>query len=156
MTEQLTGASVWEQDLYTHLVGHMTGEGAVLAQYEKVAETTESKAFAYLVTTLIKDERRHHRTLSELASTLANEAEFRNGEPAVPYLDFDRADGAEVRSLTAQLLERENADAVELKRLRRELRSVRDTTLWDLLVANMLRDTEKHIAILEFVMDHTK
>jgi hypothetical protein len=45
----------------------------------------------------------------------------------------------------------EERDIAELKRLKRELRDVKDTSLWELLVELMQRDTEKHIAILKFV-----
>jgi hypothetical protein len=61
-----------------------------------------------------------------------------------------------VAALTDQLLKSERQDARELKRLRRKLRSVRHTTLWDLLVDLMERDTQKHIAILRFAQKHAK
>ena len=76
-------------------------------------------------------------------------------EPEIPYLDLDRADRAQVRELSERMLEREKQDAAELKRLHGALRSVKDTTLWDLLVSNMRADTDKHIAVLEFVLRHT-
>jgi hypothetical protein len=52
-------------------------------------------------------------------------------------------------------MDNEEQDRRELKRLRRQLRDVKDTTLWDLLVELMERDTERHIAILRFVSKHT-
>jgi bacterioferritin (cytochrome b1) len=73
----------------------------------------------------------------------------------VPRLDLDRVDRTELRATTDLLLEHEKADAKELERLRKELRDVKDTTLWALLVDIMQRDTEKHIAILRFVQKHT-
>jgi bacterioferritin (cytochrome b1) len=73
----------------------------------------------------------------------------------VPRLDLDRVERAELRETTDRLLEHEKADAKELDRLRKELRDVKDTTLWGLLVDIMQRDTEKHIAILRFVQQHT-
>jgi len=149
------GASVWERGLYEHLATHVEKESALLREYAAVAETTDSKAFAYLVNLLITDERRHHGTFEALASSLKTEAELSGQEPEIPYLDLDRADRAQVREMSERLLEQERQDAEELKRLHRELRSVKDTTLWDLLVSNMRADTDKHIAILEFVVRHT-
>ncbi len=53
-----------------------------------------------------------------------------------------------------ELLENEERDIGELRRLERELRDVKDTTPWELLVEVMQRDAEKHIAILKFVRKH--
>ena len=60
-----------------------------------------------------------------------------------------------MRELTERLLQREREDAEELKRLHRQLKDVRNTSLWDLLVSNMRRDTDKHIEILDFVLRNT-
>ncbi|HET9078083.1 MAG TPA: hypothetical protein VFN68_14195 [Acidimicrobiales bacterium] len=152
----LVGASVWEQELYDHLTSHVEREKEVLLEYAEAAAETQSKAFAYVVGLLIEDERRHHQLFASLAETLATEAEFRADEPAVPYMDFNRVDGQKVRELTRRLLRNEEDDAGDLKRLHHLLRDVKDTTLWDLVVGLMRRDTDKHIAVLEFVLHHTQ
>jgi rubrerythrin len=149
------GASVWERDLYNHLVTHIENESSLLQEYVAAAEQTDSKAFAYLVNLLIDDERRHHSTFAALAASLKTEAELGGEEPDIPYLDLDRSDRAQVRELSERLIEREREDAEELKRLHRQLKDVRNTSLWDLLVSNMRRDTDKHIEILDFVLRNT-
>jgi hypothetical protein len=149
------GASVWELDLFEHLTTHAEQERVLLDEYAQAAETTNSKAFAYLVNLLIEEERRHHETFASLARTLKTEAELSGQQPEIPYMDFERADRAQVRELSERLLAREKADAAELKRLHNMLHDVKDTTLWDLLVGIMRRDTETHESILEFVLRHT-
>lgn len=52
---------------------------------------------------------------------------------------------------TNRLIEFERDDEKALQRLKKELRPVRDTTLFWLLVTLMELDTKKHIAILEFI-----
>lgn len=148
------GASVWERELFDHLTGHIERERGTLAEYAKVAEEADSKAFAYIVRLLAEDERRHHQLFASLAESLKTEAELSGTEPTIPYMDFDRADRAEIRELTRRLLESEEQDAKELKRLHNVLHDVKDTTLWDLVVGLMRRDTDKHIAMLEFVLHH--
>lgn len=150
------GASAWELEIYTHLTNHARQEIDILQEYSRAAEKTESKALAYLVNLLLEDEQRHHRLFTELAESLKADAELRPEGPVVPSVDFDRIDGRAVAELTDELLEQEKKDAEELKRLRRALRDVEDTTLWAVLVDLMQRDTEKHIAILRFVQRHTK
>lgn len=140
--------------MFEHLTDHTRREGAMLEEYAAIADATESKALKYVINLLLDDERRHHRYFNELASSLKTEAELSGDEPIVPRLDLFRVDREELRDSTERLLEHEKADAKELERLRKELRDVKDTTLWGLLVDIMLRDTEKHIAILRFVQQH--
>lgn len=153
--EPPVGASVWERDLFEHLTSHGRMEGAILEEYRRAAEGSSSRAMTYLVNILIEDELRHHRMFAELAQSLKSDAEL-SGDPVIPRMDFDRVDGAAVLEVTERLLQREKKDSEELKRLHRELRDVDDTTLWGLLVDLMRRDTEKHIAILQFAKRHTK
>ena len=141
--------------MFTYLTEHMRREGAMLEEYVAIAEGTESKALAYLVNLLVEDEHRHHRFFSELASSLKSEAELSGVAPVIPRLDLRLVDKAELVTTTKRLLEHEQSDAAELKRLHKELKDLQDTTLWGLLVQIMQRDTEKHIAILRFVSDHS-
>lgn len=155
MTDESSGGpSAWERQLYAHLTSHVETERGLLERYEQLAETTQSKAFSYLVRLLIEDEKRHHRLFAELASSLKTEALAERGEPAVPNMDLNRVDRAAVLEAATELIENERHDLHELKRLRRELHDVKDTSLWGLLVDLMERDTEKHIAILRFVQVH--
>ena len=152
--ESSRGASAWERKLWTHLTDHIEAERSLLEEYSVVAEQAQSKAFAYVVNLLIEDEIRHHRIFIELAKSLETEALLKREDPIVPYPDFDKADRAAVLDSTQRLLKNEEQDARELKRLQHELRDVKDTTLWSLLVDLMQRDTQKHIALLRFVKKH--
>ncbi len=154
-TNDLIGASYLEQELYTHLTEHVQNEREVLERYVAAADATYSHALTYLVKLLIDDERRHHMLFNELASSLKHDAEFHSGEPTIPRMDFNRVDGTAVRELTDELVKREQQDKKELKKLQKDLRDLKDTTLWSLLVDLMQRDTEKHIAMLQFVQQHT-
>jgi rubrerythrin len=154
MTSKLVGASVWEEELYDHLTSHEENEHELLGEYQSAAEESRSPAFQYLVSLIVEDEIRHHRLFRDLASALRTDAEMRPELPAVPRLDQLGADAHRVVELTKQLLEREKTDARELHRLAKELRDVRDTTLWELLVKLMEMDTAKHVEILEFARRH--
>lgn len=122
--------------------------------YVNAAESTNSKALAYVVGLLAEDERRHHRQFTDLARSLKVEAELSGAEPVIPRLDFDRADRETVLGLTRELIANEKKDAAELKRLRKELGDVEHTTLWALVVETMQADTAKHLSILRFVEKH--
>ncbi len=144
------GASVWEARLYLMLTEHVQKERGLLEAYSAAAESTGSEALRYLVNLLIDDEKRHHRLFLELAESLRNEAEFGPEGPIIPRLDFSRSNARAVVEVSEDLLRNEQDDLHELKDLKKALRDVEDTTLWSLLVDIMVRDTEKHIAILKF------
>jgi rubrerythrin len=154
--ESSRGPAVWERELWTHLTNHVQAERGLLEKYSAVADQSQSKALRYLVNLLIEDEIRHHRIFIELAKSLETEALLKGDEPIVPYPDFDRANRAAVLDNTEELLQNEEEDARELKRLQHELRDVKDVTLWSLLVDLMQRDTQKHIALLRFVKRHAR
>ncbi len=150
------GPSAWARQLHAHLTSHVEIERGMLEEYRSAAEASSSKAFEYLVNLLIEDEMRHHRIFLELADSLETITLRPGADPQVPYLDFNRTNKEAVLDLTETLLEKEQQDALELKRLQRELGDVKDTSIWSLLVDLMQRDTQKHIAILKFVKKHTK
>jgi len=154
--ESWAGPSATDRAVYAHLNNHIELEKGLLAEYREIADSTESKAFRYLVNLLIEDEIRHHKLFLELADSLETLALMKPEEPAVPLIDFARADRAGVLEATKRLLEHENEDARELRRLQRELRESKDDSLTGLLVELMQRDTQKHIAILRFVRKHAR
>ena len=153
---KLVGASVWEEQLYEHLTTHEVKEREVLAEYQDGAAAAKSAAFAYLADLIVDDEIRHHKIFRDLAAALKTDAEFRPEEPVIPRLDVAQGDPQKVIELTERLLESERDDARELHRLAGELKDVKDTTMWWLLVKLMEMDTAKHIEILEFVQHHAR
>jgi hypothetical protein len=145
------GASAWEAAMIELMTTHVAKERGLVESYQRLANETGSKAFRYVVELLVDDEIRHHRHFLSLADAIKADAEMRTGEPAIPDVDFDRVDRAKVLEATEALRDNEREDLKLLRQLTRELRSVEETTLWSLLVDIMERDTEKHIAILDFV-----
>ena len=118
--ESSAGPSPWDRQLHAHLRGHVETERAILEKYAEVAERTDSKAFRYLVNLLIDEEVRHHRHFNEMADSLETQALMKREEPDIPYMDFHRADRAAVLEGAKELLENEERDIGELKRLQRD------------------------------------
>jgi hypothetical protein len=155
MSADLVGASVWEQKLYEHLTSHTVTEGAILAEYQQLAQDESvSKAFRYAARLILDDERRHHQQFNDLAESIRQLSELRVEDEPIPSLAGLRRDRERILETTTRLLEVEKEDAAQLRALAKELRDVRDTTLWGLLVELMQLDTDKHIKILTFIRDH--
>jgi hypothetical protein len=156
MAGTLAGASVWERELYEHLTSHVENERDLLVAYQQAASDSGSAAFGYLASLIVEDEIRHHRMFEDLAETLRTEAEMRPEIPRIPRLHQWGDDRERIVGLTEGLIAQEERDAGELRRLAKELRDFKDTTIWQLLVRLMEMDTAKHLEILNFVRKHAK
>jgi hypothetical protein len=154
---RIVGASVWEQELYDYVCDHVATEGAMLEEYQRLAEDQSgSPAFRYLANLILADERRHHQIFNDLAESIRQMGELRLEDEPIPSLQGLRADRIRIMAVTDRLLAAERADAKELKRLAKQLKEVRETTLWELLVDLMQDDTAKHIKILAFIRDRAE
>ena len=142
--------SSWEEELFAHFTAHVEQENTLLGAYEALASTSGSEFVRYLSAMLLEDERRHHRMFTQLANTMVAQSELGRVEDDIPPV-APTSEVAGLRPLTAQLIALEEHDKQELAALRRKLRDVRDTTLWDLLVQLAERDTDKHLLILRFL-----
>ena len=156
METTIPGASAWTQDLYDHLVSHVENERDVLVAYQELADNTDSPAFAYLARLILDEERRHHQLLADLAETIRRSAELSSEPLPIPDLGMFRVDRERILEQTEWYLDVERDDQKQLARLRKELRDVRDTTLWELIVRLIQHDNEKHRMILEFIHDRAK
>lgn len=156
MSEQLVGASVWEQTLYEHLTSHEHDERELLVEYQQAATDSQSAAFRYLASLIVEDEARHHRLFRDMAESLRMDAEMRPGDPPVPRLGGWGPDPHRVVELSERLATHEEMDLETLRRIRKDLDDVRDTTMWALLVKIMELDTMKHAEILNFVRRQAK
>jgi rubrerythrin len=136
--------------LVTHFQEHVDGEQEVLDAYLAFRDQGPEHV-RYLVDMILEDERRHHRTFRELVNRLRSDIDWRDNGPMVPYLKGDSAGSKALIEATDRFLAFERDDEKSLKQLHKELRPVRDTTLFSLLVELMALDTKKHIAILEFI-----
>lgn len=149
----ITDQHTWDERLRDRLSAHVEAEREVLSEYASAVETIDAPDVRYLMQLILDDERRHHRIFEEMARSVQAAREWQDLEPQVPNLT-GRPLSEEVRALTTRLLAAEREDERELKALRRELRSVADTTMWALLVDLMALDTQKHERILAFMLGH--
>lgn len=147
------GASVTIRTLVELLAKHGSEEGRILAEYERVSALAVDPAVRYLVDLILDDERRHHRTLVELATAMAW-GTLEENRTSIPPLGWHLDEA--LAKVTRTLREYEEDDRRQLQALRKQLRPFEETTLWGLLVQLMILDTEKHAAILKFLERHAR
>lgn len=152
----IPGASIWEQQIYDHILEHVDDELDVIRSYERLAEQTDSPAFAYLAGLILEDERRHHQLLHDLAETIKTSAELTGAPTPIPDLGMWGADRRQIFAETSRYLDLEKEDNKELERLAKELNDVKDTTMWEFIIRLIQRDNEKHQSILEFIRDRAR
>ena len=138
VSTRIAGASVWEQEMYDHVSGHVATEGAILEKYQRLAEDPSgSPAFRYLAGLILADERRHHEIFNDLAESIRQMALLSDDGP-IPSLHGLKADRERIMATTERLLKKtERSDAKELKQLAKQLKDIRETTLWALLLELM-------------------
>ena len=146
------GLSVPEADLYRHLVSHVVFESSMADKYEVLAES-QSKYVSFLAALIAEDERRHHDLYDQWAESLRGMAQLR--ATGLPLPDPEPEPETLIAAVDA-LLAFERQDAVELKQLSKQIKDMRDTTLWGRVIELMRADTAKHIKILGFIRDHAK
>lgn len=151
--ETMPERQTWDEEVSARLNAHIESERDVLAEYAAAVEKIDAPDVRYLIQLILDDERRHHRTLREIARAVRAAQEWHHRKPQIPDMNREALPEA-MRTLTTRLLAVEREDERELKALRRQLQPVADTTLWALLVDLMALDTEKHERILGFIIDH--
>ena len=145
---ELSG-SPYDEQLLEHFNEHVQGELGLLEAYMELRDRGPEH-LRYLVDLILNDEARHHQTFLELVNRMRSDIDYRDYEPRVPFLQKD-PDVKGLVEATDRFLAFERDDRRSLRQLEKELRPVQNTTLFSLLVKLMELDTEKHIAILEFI-----
>lgn len=144
-----TGSEL-EESVLRHISDHLRSERSILEEYAVLAEESPDEYVRYLAGTILDDERRHHQRLVEMRNRIESDITWREAEPALPRVTVP-ADREQLAETIDRFIEIEEHDADELRRLRRSLRGLRDTTLLSLTVEVMELDTQKHLRILEFM-----
>ncbi|HEV8627031.1 MAG TPA: hypothetical protein VG034_21510 [Acidimicrobiia bacterium] len=140
----------WDENLLRHFGEHVQGERELLEAYAEFRNSGPEHV-RYLIDLILDDEARHHRLFRDLVNRVKSDIDWKDHGSQVPYVWTAAANRESLLEGTRRLLDFERADEKSLERLQKELRPLRDTTLFSLLVELMQLDTKKHIAILNFI-----
>src|SRR5512143_1771302 len=143
--------SEFDRKLGEHLSEHVTAEREMIELYDALGQD-DHPYVAFIARLIGDDEARHHRLFTEWIETIAALAELRDADDGIPHVDYQPVD-LETVAMVERLLEFEQKDLGEAKKLRQELKSVRTSTLWGILVELVIADTKKHIKLLKFLRD---
>jgi len=137
-----TGASADVRELVRLLARHGEEEGAILSRYQRFTEEASAPETRLLIKLIIDDERRHHGLLVEMPNAIAWGLVDKSDNPILPDMTHMDAGKSALAEETQSLIRAEERDRLELKKLRKRLRPLRNTTLWELVVDLMLLHTD--------------
>lgn len=123
--------------------------------YEGFAKMGDAQ-IRYLTGLIASDEHRHHTMFSDLATSVRSTAceDPDPSELSRPHVTSDQSKA--LLKEARRLLDIENNDLSELKKLRGDLRHAPAGTIWSVLVWIMTFDTRKYIRILKAIEKRLK
>jgi len=134
---------------------HEREEGKFLRQYKELAGKTNNRMVKFLLQMIISDEEKHHAITHAMASTLKGDLNWTNPDSAIRGLYDLGPDKEKLLKLTEDFIRVEKDGISEYKKLIKESKGYyRD--LFVLLFRSMIRDSEKHAEILEFLRDRLR
>ncbi len=142
-------------ELIVQMRRHVASEKAILERYRNLARTTTRDDIRYLLTMIAEEEERHHARMAEITNAIRRNFHHEIFEPAVPDfsalpLPFDLSEE------TRAMLEIEQRDEEEMGVLAGALSGIDGSEIWVMLVGTLIADTQKHKAILEFILHHAE
>jgi hypothetical protein len=138
-----------DRALIEHLNAHVDSEKEMIGLYDSLSDD-EHPYVSFIAQLIGDDEARHHRLFVEWIETIKALGELRDAPNGIPHVDHHRVDPQTIK-MVDRLLAFEEEDLAASRNLRREVRGVRTSTLWGVLVEIVIADTRKHIKVLKFL-----
>lgn len=141
--------------LVNEFEAHEYQEGKFLKRYKEVAAKSDNRLVKLLLQMIVSDEERHHAITRAMAATLKGDLAWTNPDDAIRGLYDLKEEKEKLLDVTEDFIAIEKEGINEYKALIHESKGYyRD--LFGLLFHSMIRDSEKHIEILEFLRKRLK
>ncbi len=143
------------RQLSNYLRAHAAREDELLGDYQALCEELPAPSMRYLARLILADEQRHQMIFGDLAETVFATDDLK--ARGMPILQGSHVSDQMVRQRTVAMLEtlitREDDERLELAALSSTLEPTEESELWNVLLALVAHDTERHISWLEFMRD---
>ncbi len=143
------------EKLMNEFEAHEEQEAKFVRRYKEIAQKSENPLVKYLLELIVADEEKHHAIAHAITSTLRRDLTWRKQENAIDGLYDLRAEKDELLKLTGDFIRLEKHGVREYKSLMHVAKGYYGG-LFALLFQIMLRDSEKHIAMLEYLRGRLK
>lgn len=141
--------------LMNEFEAHEGKEGKFVQHYKEIAEKSKNPFAKFLLNLIISDEERHHAVTHAIVSTVKGDLTWTRPENAIRGLYELGEEKEELLKLTEDFIRLEREGIKEYKALIKTCRHYY-RGLFELLLQSMIRDSEKHVEILEFLRQRLK
>jgi bacterioferritin (cytochrome b1) len=141
--------------LVNEFEAHEYQEGKCLKRYKEVAAKSDNRLVKLLLQIIVSDEERHHAITRAMTATLKGDLSWTKRDDSITGLYDLKAEKENLFDVTEDFIAIEKEGINEYRALIHESKGYyRD--LFVLLFHSMIRDSEKHIEILEFLRNRLK
>ncbi|MBI4489739.1 MAG: hypothetical protein HY694_11690 [Deltaproteobacteria bacterium] len=134
---------------------HEIQEAKFTQSYKEIADKSKNSLVKFLLRLIISDEEKHHAVIHAIVSTLKGDLTWTKPEDAIRGLYNLREEKEELLKLTEDFIQLEKEGINEYKELIKASKGYY-RGLFVLLLQSMIRDSEKHMEILEFLKQRLK
>jgi Rad3-related DNA helicase len=134
---------------------HESQEGKFTRRYKEIAERSKNPLVKFLLKLVVSDEERHQAVTHAIVSTLKGDLNWTSPEDAIRGLYDLGGEKGDLLKLTEDFIQLEKEGIKEYKGLIKASKGYY-RGLFALLLQTMIRDSEKHIEILEFLREKLK
>jgi bacterioferritin (cytochrome b1) len=141
--------------LMNEFEAHETKEEKTLEEYRKLAAGSKSPVVRFLLQMILSDEEKHRAVTNAMAATLRGSLTWTKPENSIDdVVEVSNANG-HLLALTEEFIELEKTGIKEYRKLVNESEGYYHG-LFTLLLQSMIRDSEKHVELLEFLQKRLK
>ena len=141
------------------LEAHVADEAHDVAACDELAGRTDDPVVRFLLGLIVEDEQHHHTLVRSMISRLRDEADFTRtpGDSIIPKTTgcTPIPNAAEIAPVVRALIRDEHEAARHVRHLARQDPEA-NAGLNSLLLETIARDSEKHAAILQFVLRYVE
>ena len=131
---------------------HEDQEGEFVQQYKEIAERSKKPLVKFLLDLIISDEEKHRAAIHAIVSTLKGDLTWTKREDSFQgfgELDEEK-ENKELLKVTADFIKHEKEGIKDYKKLIKSSKGYY-YGVFVLLLQSIIRDSEKHVEILEFL-----
>jgi bacterioferritin (cytochrome b1) len=141
--------------LLNEFEAHEAKEDRALELYKQTLAHMPNPTTRFLMQLIVSDEEKHRAVVRAMASTLRGSLTWTRPPDSLEGAGERSAADAKLRETTEELLRLEKEGIGEYRKLIRESSGYYNG-LFKILLDSMIRDSEKHIELLEFLNEHLK
>lgn len=143
------------EKLLNDFEAHEAQEDRALEFYKKCLGHLPNPATRFLLQLIVSDEEKHRAVVHAMAATLKGSLNWTKPASSLEGMGDPGARDGELRRVTDELIDLERAGIKEYKILAKESGDLYHG-LFKILLDGMIRDSEKHLEMLQFLKENLK